>query len=119
MSKSLDLDLIMNNLVKALGSKIFFILITSLHGVVMKSYINDDEFNKESISLNISQLYESAVEVTEEIGIKDPDFNMIHSDNFYVLSIKILDKIIILLTEDQIDINQVFDIINQSTKSSE
>ena len=116
MSVSLDLDLIMNDLVNGLGSKVYFILITSLHGVVMKSYINDEEFNKESISLNISQLYESSVEVTSEIGIHEPDFNMIHSDNFYVLSIKILKKIIILLTEDQIDINQVFDIINKSTK---
>ena len=118
MSVTLDLDLIMNKLVKELRSKIYFILITSLHGVVMKSFINDAEFNKESISLNISQLYESSVEVTNEIGIHDPDFNIIHADNFYVLSIKILERIIILLTEDQIDINQVFDIINQCTRPS-
>ncbi|MFW9898870.1 MAG: hypothetical protein ACFFDO_06385 [Candidatus Thorarchaeota archaeon] len=118
MSVTLDLNLIMNKLVKELGSKIYFVIITSLHGVVMKSYINEEEFNKESISLNISQLYESAVEVTGEIGIHEPDFNIIHSDNFYVLSIKILERIIILLTEDQIDVKQVFEIINQCASPS-
>ena len=117
MSVSLNLDLIMNDLVNGLGSKVYFILIISENGVVIKSYINDEEFNKAAIGVNISQLYELAEDITEEIGIHTPDFNIIHSDNFYVLSIKILEKIIILLTEDQIDINQVFNIINKSTKT--
>jgi len=114
---SLDLDLIMNKLVMELGAKLYFILIISENGVVIKSYINEEEFNKAAIGVNISQLYELAEEITNEIGIHTPDFNIIHSDNFYVLSIKILENVIILLTEDQIDLNQVFNIINNSLKT--
>ena len=117
MSVSLDLDLIMNKLVMELGAKLYFILIISENGVVIKSYINEEEFNKAAIGVNISQLYELAEEITNEIGIHTPDFNIIHSDNFYVLSIKILENVIILLTEDQIDLNQVFNIINNSLKT--
>ena len=112
MTVSLDLDLILNNLVNNLKSKVYFIIITSENGLVKKSYINEDEFNKTSIGLNISQLYELAEEITEEIGIHNPDFNIIHSDNYFILSMKILENIIIILTEDQIEISQVFDIIN-------
>ncbi|MFX0073121.1 MAG: hypothetical protein ACFFAO_18740, partial [Candidatus Hermodarchaeota archaeon] len=71
--------------------------------------------NKAAISLNISQLYELAEDITEEVGIHSPDFNIIHSDNYYVLSIKILETIIILLTVDQVEISQIFDIINKCT----
>ncbi|TFG25177.1 MAG: hypothetical protein EU529_01970 [Promethearchaeota archaeon] len=117
MSVSLDLDLIMNKLVMELGSKLYFTLIISENGVVIKSYINEDEFNKAAIAVDISQLYELTEEITQLIGLHAPDFNLIHSDNFYVLSIKILEKVIILLTEDQIDLNQVFDIINKSMKT--
>ncbi len=112
MTVSLDLDLILNNLVNNLKSKVYFIIITSENGLVKKSYINEDEFNKASIGLNISQLYELAEEITEEVGIHSPDFNIIHSDNYFILSMKILENIIIILTEDQIEISQVFDIIN-------
>jgi predicted regulator of Ras-like GTPase activity (Roadblock/LC7/MglB family) len=111
----LDLDLILKNLIAGMDKKAYFILITTENGVVMKSYINEDEFNKASISVNISQLYEIAEEVTEEIGIHAPDFNIIHSDNFYIISIKIMERIIILLTQDQVEINKVFEIINKST----
>ena len=93
----------------------YFILITTENGVVMKSYINEDEFNKASISVNMAQLYEIAEEVTNEIGIHTPDFNIIHSDNFYIISIKIMERIIILLTQDQVNISNVFEIINKST----
>lgn len=118
MSVSLDFDQILKNLMETFGSKLFFVIISSENGAVIKSFINEKEFNKASISLNISQLYESAIEITNDIGIHDPDFNLIHSDNFYVLSIKILEKIIVLLTEDQIDISQVFDVINKNTVHS-
>jgi len=118
MTVTLDLDLILNNLVNDLKSKVYFIIITSENGVVKKSYINEDEFNKASISLNISQLYELAEEITGEIGLHKPDFNIIHSDNFYILSMKILENIIIILTEDQIEISHVFEILNKSTISS-
>jgi predicted regulator of Ras-like GTPase activity (Roadblock/LC7/MglB family) len=118
MTVSLDLDLILNNLVNNLKSKVYFIIITSENGLVKKSYINEDEFNKTSIGLNISQLYELAEEITEEIGIHNPDFNIIHSDNYFILSMKILENIIIILTEDQIEISQVFDIINISAVPS-
>ena len=114
MSVSLDLDLIMNDLVNGLGSKVYFILIISENGVVIKSYINEEEFNKASISLNISQLYELAEETAESIGLHNPDFNIIHSDNYYILSIKILERLIILLTVDQIRVKEVFRIINNS-----
>ncbi len=113
MSVSLDLDRVLNDLVNELGSRLFFVLITSENGAVMKSYINEEEFNKSAISLNIAQLYETAEEITESIGIHSPDFNIIHSDNFYIISIKILEKIIILLTEDQVEIKTVSQIINQ------
>jgi predicted regulator of Ras-like GTPase activity (Roadblock/LC7/MglB family) len=102
MTVLLDLDLILNNLIDELGPSVYFILVTSENGVVKRSYINEDEFNKASISLNVSQLYELAEETTESIGLHSPDFNIIHSDNYYILSIKILEKLIILLTEDQV-----------------
>lgn len=118
MTVALDLDLILNNLVNDLKSKVYFIIITSENGVVKKAYINEDEFNKASISLNISQLYELAEEITDEIGLHKPDFNIVHSDNFYILSMKILENIIIILTEDQIEISHVFDIINKTATPS-
>ena len=114
MSVNLDLDLILNNLVSELGSSVFFVLITSENGVVMKSYINEEEFNKSAIGVNISQMYELAEELSSDIGLAAPDFNIIHTANYYVLSIKILKRIIILLTLDQIDIAGVFKIINSS-----
>ncbi|NHJ23400.1 MAG: hypothetical protein EAX89_02415 [Candidatus Lokiarchaeota archaeon] len=118
MTVLLDLDLILNNLINELGPSVYFILVTSENGVVIRSYINEDEFNKASISLNVSQLYELAEETTESIGLHSPDFNIIHSDNYYILSIKILEKLIILLTEDQVKVKDVFNIINQSVQPS-
>lgn len=118
MSVSLNLDSILENLMDNLGEKIYFIIISSENGVVIRSYINEDEFNKSAISLNIAQAYESAEEITEAIGIHEPDFTLIHSDNFYILSMKILEKIVILLLEDQIDLGLVFQIINNSIVSS-
>jgi predicted regulator of Ras-like GTPase activity (Roadblock/LC7/MglB family) len=118
MTVLLDLDLILNNLIDELGPSVYFILVTSENGVVKRSYINEDEFNKASISLNVSQLYELAEETTESIGLHSPDFNIIHSDNYYILSIKILEKLIILLTEDQVKVKDVFNIINQSIQPS-
>ncbi|MGB5910867.1 MAG: hypothetical protein WBH31_06715 [Promethearchaeia archaeon] len=114
MTVLIDLDLILKNLISELGSSVYFILISSENGAVIKSYINEEEFNKASISLNISQLYELAEETTESIGLHNPDFNIIHSDNYYILSIKILEKLIILLTVDQIRVKEVFRIINNS-----
>jgi len=111
MTATLQLDLVLDNLIKTLGTKVYFIIITSENGAVIKSYINQ-EFNKSSIGLNMSQLYELAEEITSEIGIHSPDFNVIHSDNFYILSIKILGNIVIILSEDQLEFSSVFKIIN-------
>ena len=112
MTATLEVDLVLDTLIKELGSGLYFVLITSENGAVIKSYINQ-EFNKTSIGLNMSQLYELAEEITSEIGIHEPDFTVIHSDNFYVLSIKILNRIVILLTEDQIDFSSIFEMINK------
>ncbi|MHA2183068.1 MAG: hypothetical protein ACXAAH_16745 [Promethearchaeota archaeon] len=112
MTATLEVDLVLDTLVKELGSGLYFILITSENGAVIKSYINQ-EFNKTSIGLNMSQLYELAEEITSEIGVHAPDFTVIHSDNFYVLSIKILNKIVIILMEDQIDFSSIFEIMNK------
>ncbi|MFO7796962.1 MAG: hypothetical protein R6W84_12505 [Promethearchaeia archaeon] len=112
MTVTFDLDSILENLMDKLGEKIYFIIISSENGVVIKSYINEDEFNKSAISLNISQVYESSEEITDSIGIHKPDFTLIHSDNFYILSMKLLDNIFILLMEDQVDLGLVFQIIN-------
>ncbi|MFX0057422.1 MAG: hypothetical protein ACFE85_08105 [Candidatus Hodarchaeota archaeon] len=114
MTVLLDLDLIVSNLINEFGTLVYFILISSENGAVMKSYINEEEFNKASISLNISQLYELAEETAESVGLHRPDFNIIHSDNYYILSIKLLEKLIILLTADQIKVKEVFRIINKS-----
>jgi len=114
MTVSIDLDEVLNNLVSKLGTDVFFVLITSENGVVIKSYINEDEFNKASISLNVSQLYELAEEVVGEIGLHAPDFTIIHSDNYYIVSIKIIGKIVILLTLDQVEISYIFKIINET-----
>ncbi|MBY8986344.1 MAG: roadblock/LC7 domain-containing protein [Candidatus Lokiarchaeota archaeon] len=112
MTATLEVELVLDTLVKELGSGVYFILITSENGAVIKSYINQ-EFNKTSIAVNMSQLYELAEEITSEIGVHSPDFTVIHSDNFYVLSIKILNKIVIILMEDQIDFSSIFEIINK------
>jgi len=112
MTATLQLDLVLDSLIKTLGAKVYFVIITSENGAVIKSYINQ-EFNKSSIGLNMSQLYELAEEITSEIGVHDPDFNVIHSDNFYILSIKILRNIVIVLTEDQVEFSSIFDIINK------
>ena len=112
MTATLEVDLVLDTLVKELGSGLYFLLITSENGAVIKSYINQ-EFNKTSIGVNMSQLYEIAEEITSEIGVHTPDFTVIHSDNFYVLSIKILNKIVIILMEDQIDFSSIFEIINK------
>ena len=112
MTATLEVDLVLDTLIKELGSGLYFVLITSENGAVIKSYINQ-EFNKTSIGLNMSQLYELAEEITSEIGVHEPDFTVIHSDNFYVLSIKILNRIVILLTEDQIDFSSIFEMINK------
>ncbi|MFO8017589.1 MAG: hypothetical protein R6U96_03065 [Promethearchaeia archaeon] len=117
MVTDLDLNLgdLLSNLVNELEGKIFFCLISSENGVVKKSYINEDEFNKAAISLNVSQLYELAEEITDSVGLHNPDFNLIHSDDYYIISVKILKNIIILLTTDQVEMKQVFRIINKST----
>jgi predicted regulator of Ras-like GTPase activity (Roadblock/LC7/MglB family) len=112
MTATLEVDLVLETLIKELGSGLYFILITSENGAVIKSYINQ-EFNKTSIGLNMSQLYELAEEIASEIGVHSPDFTVIHSDNFYVLSVKILNKIVIILMEDQIDFSSIFEIINK------
>jgi predicted regulator of Ras-like GTPase activity (Roadblock/LC7/MglB family) len=117
MTVSVDQDDMLTKLITELGSKVYFIIISSENGVVKKAYINENEFNKASISLNVSQLYELAEDITTEIGIHNPDFNIIHSDNYYILSVKILEKIIILLTQDQVELGKIFDIINKSVKS--
>ncbi len=114
MTLTIDLNSILNNLVDEFGPSVYFVLISSLNGVIKKAYINEDEFNKASISLNISQLYELAEETAEDIGLHSPDFNITHSDNYYILSIKILDHLVILLTTDQVEVKDVFKIINQS-----
>ena len=112
MTATLEVDLVLDSLIKEFGeSGLYFILICTENGAIIKSYINQ-EFNKTSIGLNMSQLYELAEEITSEIGVHNPDFNVIHSDNFYILSIKILGKIIITLVEDQLDFSRIFDIIN-------
>jgi predicted regulator of Ras-like GTPase activity (Roadblock/LC7/MglB family) len=118
MTILIDLDLILRNLISELGSSVYFILISSENGAVIKSYINEKEFNKASISLNISQLYELAEDTAESIGLHSPDFNIIHSDNYYILSIKIVEKLIILLTADQIRVKDVFKIINNSINTA-
>ena len=114
MTVTIDMEAVLNNLISDLGPSVYFVLIASENGVIKKSYINEDEFNKASISLNISQLYELAEETTEGIGLHSPDFNIIHSDNYYILSIKILEHLVILLTEDQVDVKGVFNTINNT-----
>jgi predicted regulator of Ras-like GTPase activity (Roadblock/LC7/MglB family) len=118
MTVILDLENTIQKLIEELGSSVYFILVSSENGAVMKSYINEEEFNKASISLNVSQLYELAEEITESIGLHDPDFNIIHSDNYYILTMKILEKLIILLTVDQVEVQEVFEIINKSINIS-
>ncbi len=107
----LNSDAVLETLIKELGSGVFFIIITSENGAVIKSYINE-EFNKTSIGLNIAQLYELAEEIASDVGIQAPDFTVIHSDNFYIISVKFLGKIVVLLTEDQISFEKVFETIN-------
>ena len=114
----LDMDSILKSLIDHLGSSVYFIIISSENGVVKKSYINEDEFNAASISLNISQLYELAEDTIESIGLHSPDFNIIHTDNYYILSIKVVEILIILLTVDQVEVKEIFRIINESLAPS-
>jgi predicted regulator of Ras-like GTPase activity (Roadblock/LC7/MglB family) len=118
MTATLEEDLVLDSLIKKFGdSGLYFVLITSENGAVIKSYINQ-EFNKTSIGLNMSQLYELAEEITSDIGIHSPDFNLIHASNYYVFSIKFMGKIIITLLDDQVDFSQIFDVINKCVKTN-
>ncbi|MFX1388994.1 MAG: hypothetical protein ACFE9Z_02910 [Promethearchaeota archaeon] len=118
MTATLEEDLVLDSLIKEFGDTgLYFVLITSENGAVIKSYINQ-EFNKTSIGLNMSQLYELAEEITSDIGIHNPDFNLIHASNYYVFSIKFMGKIIITLLDDQVDFSQIFDIINKCVKTN-
>jgi predicted regulator of Ras-like GTPase activity (Roadblock/LC7/MglB family) len=118
MTATLEVDLVLDSLIKEFGkSGLYFVLITSENGAVIKSYINK-EFNKTSIGLNMSQLYELAEEVTSDIGIHKPDFNLIHASNYYLFSIKFMGKIIITLLDDQLDFSQIFDVINKCVKTN-
>lgn len=118
MTAILEVDLVLDSLIKEFGeSGLYFILITSENGAIIKSYINQ-EFNKTSIGLNMSQLYELAEEITSEIGVHSPDFNLIHASNYYVFSIKFMGKIIITLLDDQVDFSRIFDIINRCVKTN-
>ena len=118
MTAILEVDLVLDNLIKEFGnSGLYFVLITSENGAIIKSYINQ-EFNKTSIGLNMSQLYELAEEITSDIGIHSPDFNLIHASNYYVFSIKFMGKIIITLLDDQLDFSQIFDVINKCVKTN-
>jgi len=118
MTASLEVDLVVDSLIKEFGdSGLYFVLITSENGAVIKSYISQ-EFNKTSIGLNMSQLYELAEEITSEIGVHSPDFNLIHASNYYLFSIKFMGKIIITLLDDQLDFSQIFDVINKCVKTN-
>ncbi|MFW9829626.1 MAG: hypothetical protein ACFFEY_18785 [Candidatus Thorarchaeota archaeon] len=118
MTAILEVDLVLDNLIKEFGnSGLYFVLITSENGAIIKSYINQ-EFNKTSIGLNMSQLYELAEDITSDIGIHSPDFNLIHASNYYVFSIKFMGKIIITLLDDQLDFSQIFDVINKCVKTN-
>ncbi len=118
MTATLEDDLVLDSLIKEFGELgLYFIIITSENGAVIKSYINK-EFNKSSIGLNMSQLYELAEEITSEIGIHSPDFNLIHASNYYIFSIKFMGKIIITLLDDQLDFSKIFDIINKCVKTN-
>jgi predicted regulator of Ras-like GTPase activity (Roadblock/LC7/MglB family) len=111
MTATLDLNVV-DDLINSLGGSLYFVILASENGVVKRSYINEDEFNKSLIALNIAQMYETAEEIIESIGLQNPDFNMIHTSNFFILSMKILDTIIIVLVEDQVEISRIFSIIN-------
>ncbi|MFX0005162.1 MAG: hypothetical protein ACFFA7_03760 [Promethearchaeota archaeon] len=118
MTASLEVDLVLDSLIKKFGeSGLYFVIITSENGAVIKSYINE-EFNKTSIGLNMSQLYELAEEITSEIGVHNPDFNLIHASNYYLFSIKFMGKIIITLLDDQLDFSQIFDVINECVRTN-
>ena len=118
MTASLEVDLVLDSLIKKFGeSGLYFVIITSENGAVIKSYINQ-EFNKTSIGLNMSQLYELAEEITSEIGVHSPDFNLIHASNYYLFSIKFMGKIIITLLDDQLDFSQIFDVINKCVRTN-
>ena len=109
---SLDLNLILQTIIKKFEG-IYFALICTENGVIKKAYINEEEFNASKIGLNISMLYESAEELTTDIGLQKPDFSLIHSQNFYIISIKVMDLLIIILCDDQIQVTDVFTTINE------
>ncbi len=114
---SVDLDLIIQNITQKF-SGIYFLLITTENGVVERSYINENEFNPAKIAINMSMTYESSEDITSEIGIEKPDFSLIHSQNFYILSMKILEHLIIILCDDQINVSDIFTTINDCIVSS-
>ncbi|MFW9970703.1 MAG: hypothetical protein ACFFDF_10930 [Candidatus Odinarchaeota archaeon] len=118
MTATLEVDEVLDSLIKEFGeSGLYFVIITSENGAVIKSYINQ-EFNKSSIALNMSQLLELAEEITSEIGVHSPDFNLIHASNYYLFSIKFMGKIIITLLDDQLDFSKIFKIINNCVKTN-
>ncbi len=111
-SNGIDFEVIMDDLLEKFEKFIYFLLISNINGAVLHSRINEEEFNKASLCLEFSQLYDVSKDITEDIGIQSPDFNLVHSDNYYILTIRILNYLLTILSLDTIDINNVFQVIN-------
>ena len=119
MTPPIDFEAIMDDLLEKCNPLIYFIIVSSINGVVLNSRINEDEFNKASISLDVSQLYDISKDVVDKIGLQQPEFTIIHSDNYYLLSIRILNYLLTILSLDVIDVNTVFQIINDHVAPSQ
>jgi predicted regulator of Ras-like GTPase activity (Roadblock/LC7/MglB family) len=87
-------------------------LVCSSTGRVKEQYVNEQEFSASTLGLNISMLYNTALEVAQHIGLQAPDYHLIHCQGYYLLTVKINDDLLFIVLQDNVDLNMIFQTVN-------
>jgi len=93
-------------------------LISSSTGRVKEQFVNEQEFSAVKIGLNVSMLYNTALEMAQHIGLQAPDYHLIHSQGYYLLTIKINDDLLFAVLQDNVDLNMIFQSVNSFIQSA-
>ncbi|MHA1733784.1 MAG: roadblock/LC7 domain-containing protein [Promethearchaeota archaeon] len=88
-------------------------LVCSPQGRVIKSAMAQ-EFNQNKLGVQSSMIKNLVKEVSEETGLQDPDFTLVHCPGFYIAYIYIESKEEILFTifVETVDMTLIFDTVN-------
>lgn len=91
---------------------ILVVLICTKSGRVKEDYINEDEFNKSKIGVNVSLLYKSAMEMCELTGVQEPVYNLISSPGYNILLVNIGRYLLFILCQDTTEIEVIYQVTN-------